>query len=113
MAERPQELRFSPHAGRVAAGTGWWNRLALEVDDLPSVVAAMKKEGFRFRNEIETGPGGKQIQLEDPDPTVPGESFWDFATDSLHFVTDSFAVVTDSLPSVTTSFPFVTEGFPP
>jgi glyoxylase I family protein len=46
---------------------GGWNRLALEVDDLPSVVAAMKKEGFRFRNEIETGPGGKQIQLEDPD----------------------------------------------
>jgi glyoxylase I family protein len=46
---------------------GGWNRLALEVDDLPSLVAAMKQEGFRFRNEIETGPGGKQIQLEDPD----------------------------------------------
>lgn len=46
---------------------GGWNRLALEVDDLPSRVAAMKKAGFRFRNEIETGPGGKQIQLEDPD----------------------------------------------
>jgi glyoxylase I family protein len=27
----------------------------------------MKKNGFHFRNEIETGPGGKQIQLEDPD----------------------------------------------
>ena len=46
---------------------GGWNRLVLEVEDLPSRVAAMKKEGFRFRNEIETGPGGKQIQLEDPD----------------------------------------------
>lgn len=46
---------------------GGWNRLALEVEDLPSVVAAMKKAGLRFRNEIETGPGGKQIQLEDPD----------------------------------------------
>lgn len=46
---------------------GGWNRLVLEVDDLPSRVAAMKKAGFRFRNEIETGPGGKQIQLEDPD----------------------------------------------
>ncbi|HEX6902484.1 MAG TPA: VOC family protein [Thermoanaerobaculia bacterium] len=46
---------------------GGWNRLALEVEDLPSRVAAMKKEGLRFRNEIETGPGGKQIQLEDPD----------------------------------------------
>jgi glyoxylase I family protein len=46
---------------------GGWNRLALEVDDLPSLVAAMKKAGLRFRNEIETGPGGSQIQLEDPD----------------------------------------------
>jgi glyoxylase I family protein len=46
---------------------GGWNRLVLEVEDLPSRVAAMKKAGLRFRNEIETGPGGKQIQLEDPD----------------------------------------------
>jgi len=46
---------------------GGWNRLALEVEDLPALVAAMKKEGLHFRNEIETGPGGKQIQLEDPD----------------------------------------------
>jgi glyoxylase I family protein len=46
---------------------GGWNRLALEVDDLPSLVEAMKKAGLRFRNEIETGPGGSQIQLEDPD----------------------------------------------
>ena len=46
---------------------GGWNRLALEVQDLPARVEAMKKEGLRFRNEIETGPGGKQIQLEDPD----------------------------------------------
>lgn len=46
---------------------GGWNRIALEVKDLPSRVAALKKAGLRFRNEIEIGPGGKQIQLEDPD----------------------------------------------
>jgi glyoxylase I family protein len=46
---------------------GGWNRIMLVVDDLPARVAAMKKAGLRFRNEIETGPGGKQIQLEDPD----------------------------------------------
>jgi len=46
---------------------GGWNRLVLEVDDLPSRVVAMKQAGLRFRNEIEVGPGGKQIQLEDPD----------------------------------------------
>jgi glyoxylase I family protein len=46
---------------------GGWNRLVLEVDGLPARVAAMKQAGLRFRNEIEVGPGGKQIQLEDPD----------------------------------------------
>jgi glyoxylase I family protein len=46
---------------------GGWNRLALEVDDLPTCIDALKKRGVRFRNEMETGPGGRQIQLEDPD----------------------------------------------
>jgi len=46
---------------------GGWNRIVLEVDDLPSRVEALKKAGLHFRNEIEKGPGGKQIQLEDPD----------------------------------------------
>lgn len=46
---------------------GGWNRIVLAVDDLPARVAEMKKSGLRFRNEIETGPGGRQIQLEDPD----------------------------------------------
>ena len=46
---------------------GGWNRLVLEVENLPSLVATMKQAGIRFRNEIVTGPGGKQILLEDPD----------------------------------------------
>lgn len=46
---------------------GGWNRIVLEVDDLPAHVETLKKAGLRFRNEIEKGPGGKQIQLEDPD----------------------------------------------
>ena len=46
---------------------GGWNRLVLRVDDLPSLVTKMKEAGIKFRNEIETGPAGSQIQLEDPD----------------------------------------------
>ena len=46
---------------------GGWNRIALEVTDLPSRVEALKAAGVRFRNDIETGPGGRQIQVEDPD----------------------------------------------
>ena len=46
---------------------GGWNRIILQVKDLPSRIEALKKVGLHFRNEMEVGPGGKQIQLEDPD----------------------------------------------
>ena len=46
---------------------GGWNRVILQVDDLPARIETLKKAGLRFRNEMESGPGGKQIQLEDPD----------------------------------------------
>src|SRR6185503_1323041 len=46
---------------------GGWNRLVLYVDDLASQIAALKTAGVRFRNEVESGPGGKQIMIEDPD----------------------------------------------
>jgi catechol 2,3-dioxygenase-like lactoylglutathione lyase family enzyme len=44
---------------------GGWNRFVVEVDDLEEKVAELKQAGVRFRNEIVTGPGGKQILLED------------------------------------------------
>jgi glyoxylase I family protein len=46
---------------------GGWNRVVLRVSDLPSFIAALKNAGLHFRNEMETGPGGRQIQIEDPD----------------------------------------------
>ena len=46
---------------------GGWNRIVLQVDDLPGRIETLKKAGLHFRNEMEAGPGGKQIQLEDPD----------------------------------------------
>ena len=46
---------------------GGWNRVVLRVADLPARIDALRKAGLRFRNEMEVGPGGKQIQLEDPD----------------------------------------------
>jgi glyoxylase I family protein len=44
-----------------------WNRILLQVTNLPDRIEALKKAGLRFRNELEVGPGGRQIQLEDPD----------------------------------------------
>jgi glyoxylase I family protein len=46
---------------------GGWNRVVLKVTDLSGFTAELKKAGLRFRNEMETGPGGRQIQLDDPD----------------------------------------------
>ena len=46
---------------------GGWNRVVLEVSDLTSCIAAFRKAGVHFRNEMETGPGGRQIQVDDPD----------------------------------------------
>jgi catechol 2,3-dioxygenase-like lactoylglutathione lyase family enzyme len=46
---------------------GGWNRFVIEVDDLAAIVAVLRNAGGEFRNEIVTGPGGKQILLEDPD----------------------------------------------
>jgi glyoxylase I family protein len=46
---------------------GGWNRVVLKVGDLPGFMAELRKDGIRFRNEMETGPGGRQIQIEDPD----------------------------------------------
>jgi glyoxylase I family protein len=46
---------------------GGWNRIVLYVDDLQAMVTTLRGAGVRFRNEVETGPGGSQIQIEDPD----------------------------------------------
>jgi glyoxylase I family protein len=46
---------------------GGWNRIVLKVADLPGFIEALTDAGLRFRNQMETGPGGRQIQLDDPD----------------------------------------------
>ena len=43
-----------------------WNRIQIEVDDLGQTVATLKQAGARFRSDIVTGNGGRQILLEDP-----------------------------------------------
>jgi glyoxylase I family protein len=46
---------------------GGWNRVLLQVQDLGALLVHLKEAGLRLRNEMEVGPGGKQIQIEDPD----------------------------------------------
>ena len=46
---------------------GGWNRVVLRVVDLPARVEVLKRAGVRFRNDVQAGPGGRQVQIEDPD----------------------------------------------
>ena len=46
---------------------GGWNRVVLRVSDLPARIEALKKAGVTFRNQMEVGPGGRQVQVEDPE----------------------------------------------
>ena len=55
-----------PIADNQSPTPGGWNRIQIEVEDLEAIVKKLKNEGDRFRNEIVTGNGGKQILLEDP-----------------------------------------------
>jgi catechol 2,3-dioxygenase-like lactoylglutathione lyase family enzyme len=46
---------------------GGWNRIIMYVSDLNGQIEKLKTAGVHFRNTVEVGPGGKQIQVEDPD----------------------------------------------
>ena len=46
---------------------GGWNRFVVEVDDIDASVAALRTSGATFRNEVVSGPGGRQVVVDDPD----------------------------------------------
>jgi glyoxylase I family protein len=56
-----------PLPGNKPQKPGGFNRVVLRVEDLPAVIESLRGAGVRFRNSMETGPGGKQIQVLDPD----------------------------------------------
>lgn len=56
-----------PMPGGQLQEPGGWNRIVLRVADLPACIASLKEAGVRFRNEMLSGPGGKQVQIEDLD----------------------------------------------
>jgi glyoxylase I family protein len=56
-----------PLPGGRAQQPGGWTRVVLRVRSLPELISLFKNAALPFRNEMETGPGGRQIQIEDPD----------------------------------------------
>ena len=63
----PQASGSRPMPNGQQQEPGGWNRVVLRVNDLPAFIDALRSAGLHFRNNMETGPGGKQIQVEDPD----------------------------------------------
>jgi catechol 2,3-dioxygenase-like lactoylglutathione lyase family enzyme len=45
---------------------GGWNRIHLVVDDVDAEVARLAAAGVQFRSAVISGPGGKQVVLDDP-----------------------------------------------
>ena len=63
----PQSSAARPMPDGRRPAAGGWNRVVLGVDDLAARVAVLTAAGVTFRNTIVTGPGGKQILVDDPD----------------------------------------------
>jgi catechol 2,3-dioxygenase-like lactoylglutathione lyase family enzyme len=61
----PQSSAARPMPDGRRPEPGGWNRLVITVDDLEASVDELKQAELNFRNEIVTGPGGKQILLDD------------------------------------------------
>jgi catechol 2,3-dioxygenase-like lactoylglutathione lyase family enzyme len=66
----PQSSAGRPMPDGRKPGPGGWNRIHFIVDDIESEVERLRDADVTFRNDIVTGPGGKQILLEDPSGNV-------------------------------------------
>lgn len=66
----PASSAGRPMPDGVKPAPGGWNRIHLIVEDLDAEVARLRAAGAPFRNEVLSGPGGKQVLLQDPSGNV-------------------------------------------
>jgi len=66
----PTSSAGRPLADGAKPGPGGWNRIHLIVDDIDAEVTRLRNAGARFRNDVLSGPGGKQVLLQDPSGNV-------------------------------------------
>lgn len=66
----PTSSAGRPMPDGATPGPGGWNRIHLIVADIDAEVDRLRAAGLSFRNNIVTGPGGRQILLEDPSGNV-------------------------------------------
>ena len=66
----PKSSAGRPMPDGATPGPGGWNRIHFIVEDIDAQVAQLREKGATFRNDVISGPGGKQILLEDPSGNV-------------------------------------------
>ncbi|HEY1751810.1 MAG TPA: VOC family protein [Caulobacteraceae bacterium] len=66
----PASSAARPMADGAKPGPGGWNRIHLIVDDIDAEVARLRAAGAPFRNDVISGPGGKQALVQDPSGNV-------------------------------------------
>ena len=62
----PKSSAGRPMADGATPGPGGWNRIHFVYDDLDAEITRLKAEGVPFRNDVVSGPGGRQVLVEDP-----------------------------------------------
>lgn len=62
----PESSAARPLADGRQPSSGGWNRLVVQVEDLAALVERLKSAGVRIRGDVVSGPGGKQVLLDDP-----------------------------------------------
>ena len=63
----PQSSAARPMPDGRAPQPGGWNRFVIEVEDIVALVTRLRSAGVNFRNDVISGPGGKQVLVDDPD----------------------------------------------
>jgi catechol 2,3-dioxygenase-like lactoylglutathione lyase family enzyme len=66
----PKSSAGRPMTDGATPGPGGWNRIHFIVDDLDAEIARLEHAGATFRNEVVSGPGGRQVLLQDPSGNV-------------------------------------------
>jgi catechol 2,3-dioxygenase-like lactoylglutathione lyase family enzyme len=66
----PASSAARPMPDGAQPGPGGWNRLHFITDDLDAEIERLKQGGVKFRNDVVSGPGGKQILVEDPSGNI-------------------------------------------
>ncbi|RRO14261.1 VOC family protein [Saccharopolyspora rhizosphaerae] len=66
----PTSSAARPMPDGAIPGPGGWNRITLVVDDLAAEVDRLRAEGVEFRNDVVSGPGGRQVLVRDPSGNV-------------------------------------------